>query len=69
MTTITIEITDEQADGLAQEAERMHLSLKDLATLRLLNSPESSDGTESEFETAMSYVFEKNSELYRRLAS
>jgi hypothetical protein len=66
MTSITIEITDEQAEALAQEAERLKLSVQDLAVQRLLTpKPEQ---TVPDFDAAMNYVFEKNPELYRRLA-
>lgn len=69
MTTITIEITDEQAALLAEEAARMSVSVQDLAVRRLLapSNPEQT-GLDPKFEAAMEYVFQKNSELYRRLA-
>ena len=66
MTTLMIEITDEQAEALAQEAERLKLSVQDLAIRRLL-AP-ATEKPAPEFEAAMDYVFQKNPELYRRLA-
>ncbi len=73
MTTLTIELTDAQATQLTEEAERLSLPLQELAARRLFapwQSPE--PGTEEvrrlKFEEAMKYVFEKNAELYRRLA-
>ena len=73
MTTLTLELTDEQAGQLAEEAARLSLPVQELAARRLL-VPWQSEGEEEEnasppsFEEAMDYVFEKNSELYRRLA-
>lgn len=63
MPTLTIELTDEQAKMLAQEAERLHLSLQELAVQRVAAPPAAPD-----FDEAMEYVFRKNAELYRRLA-
>ncbi len=63
MPTLTIELTDEQAKMLAQEAERLHLSTQELAVQRL-----SAPLATPDFDEAMEYVFRKNAELYRRLA-
>ena len=70
MTTLTLELTDEQAKHLADEAARMSLPLQELAARRLFVPWQSTDEGSSgmEFEDAMEYVFQKNSELYRRLA-
>ena len=73
MTTLTLELTDEQAQQLAQEADRLSLPLQELAAQRLFNPWQSSEISPEEtrrlkFEEAMNYVFEKNAELYRRLA-
>lgn len=69
MTTLTLELTDEQARQLADEAERLSVPLQELAARRLF-APWHSSAQEGslEFEEAMNYVFHKNSELYRRLA-
>lgn len=78
MTTLTLELTDGQARQLAEEAERLGLPLQELAAQRLFTpwqSPEpeaENQGAEGarrlKFEAAMKYVFDKNAELYRRLA-
>ena len=69
MTTLTLELTDEQARHLADEAARLSLPLPELATRRLFApwQPEEDDSAPS-FEEATDYVFQKNAELYRRLA-
>lgn len=68
--TITIELPDEQARQVTQEAARLNMTVEDLAVRRLLASEATQDGdaSDEEFEAAMEYVFQKNSELYRRLA-
>lgn len=63
MTTLTIELTDEQAQLLAQDAERLHVTPQELAVQRVAAPP-----AERDFDEAMEYVFRKNAELYRRLA-
>jgi len=70
MTTLTLELTDEQALQLSNEAKRLNLPMQEVAARRLfapwqsaLEAPVILD-----FEEATEYVFEKNSELYRRLA-
>ncbi len=73
MTTLTLELTDEQARQLADEAERLSLPLQELAAQRLLapwqsSEPEAGEVRRLKFEAAMGYVFDKNAELYRRLA-
>ena len=68
MTTITIELTDDQARQLASDAERLQLSVQEYAVRRLLSSETSEAVTDSEFNAAMDYVFSKNYELHRRLA-
>ncbi len=70
MTTMTLELTDEQARQLAEEAARLSLPIEELAALRLFAPwrPEEENAAAPSFEEAMDYVFEKNSELYRRLA-
>ena len=69
MTTLTLELTDEQAQQWTKEAERLKMTPQQLVTQtveRRLSASEKSGSVE--FEDAMEYVFEKNSELYRRLA-
>jgi len=70
MTTMILELTDEQARQLAEEAARLSLPIQELAARRL-SSPwqtEEENVAAPSFEEAMDYVFEKNSELYKRLA-
>jgi hypothetical protein len=70
MTTITIEVTEDQARQLTEEADRMHLPVQDLAVQRIFTpwQPEANANADVSFDEAMEYVFQKNSELYRRLA-
>ena len=70
MTTITIEVTDEQAQQLAEEAERLSLPVQEWTVRRLFAPAKDTGGPPADvsFEEAMEYVFQKNSELYRRLA-
>ncbi len=70
MTTLTLELTDEQAQQLAEEAERVGLTLPEFALRKVLTPwqfTEDSDGN-PRFEEAMNYVFQKNAELYERLS-
>ena len=65
MPTITIELGDDQAQRLRDEAERRNVSVEELVragALALLG--ESGDG----FDTALEYVLVKNQGLYQRLA-
>ena len=70
MTTLTLELTDEQARHLAEESARLSLPVQELAARRLLAPWQAEEETAAglSFEAAMDYVFQKNSELYRRLA-
>ncbi len=70
MTTLTLELTDEQAALLAEEAERLSLPMQEIAARRLFAGwqPAEEQGGNMDFDEAMEYVFQKNSELYRRLA-
>lgn len=69
MTTLTLELTDEQARQWEQEAQRLRLTPEQFVTqsveVRLSSKNEHGN---VEFDEAMEYVFQKNSELYRRLA-
>ena len=69
MTTLTLELTNEQAQKWAEEAHRLNLTPQQLVTQSVekrLSGEE--DASAPSFEEAMDYVFQKNAELYRRLA-
>ena len=69
MVTITLELTAAQMKKLTEDAEQQGLTIQELALLRVLlvNSP-AEQGSGMTFEEATEYVFNKNSELYERLA-
>lgn len=63
--TLNIELDAQQTQRLQEAAQRLHVSVNDLARAAindLLAKPE------SDFERAASRVLEKNAELYKRLA-
>lgn len=60
-----IELPEPQADKLRGEAQRLGVRPEDLATAAVVDLLNREDG---DFEAAASYVLQKNSELYRRLA-
>ncbi len=65
MVSLAIQLPDEQAQRLAEMAQRLKVSPEELAAahvLDLLARPE------ERFEQAARYAAEKNTELYRRLA-
>jgi len=65
LTTIAIELQDDEADLLKSLAQRLNVPAHDLAkmgVLELIAKPS------AEFEAILHRVLEKNSELYRRLA-
>ena len=65
MSSITINLADEQLARLQEIAERFGLSAEQLARIsieELLARPD------DKFERAADYVLKKNEELYRRLA-
>jgi predicted transcriptional regulator len=65
MSSITIELNEEQLVKLQSIAERIGVSVETLARSsleELLAKPD------DEFESAADYVLKKNDELYRRLA-
>jgi hypothetical protein len=65
MSSITIDISDEQLVRLKEIASRLGISPEDLARVsivELLAQPE------EKFERAADYVLRKNAELYRRLS-
>lgn len=65
MPTLTIELTDEQAQALAQEAERLHLSTQELAVQTL---GDRLAGRKRYVTEAIGRIITENAELYRRLA-
>lgn len=65
MSTITITVSDDRLAKLKEVAARFNVTAEDLVRVsidELLSRPEES------FKKAADYVFDKNSELYRRLA-
>lgn len=65
MTTITVQLPDDQADRLARMAERFHISVEQLATAGVQELLSERD---DQFRQAVTRILEKNAELYRRLA-
>jgi hypothetical protein len=65
MSTITIQLSEAQADRLAKAALRRNVSVEELAKAILLDLTAQPD---DDFNLAAKYVFDKNAELYRRLA-
>ena len=69
MVTITLELTDEQMKQAVEDAEQQGLTVQELALLRFLGVHLPTEaGAGMDFEAATEYVFQKNSELYARLA-
>jgi len=69
MATLTLELTDEQARSLSEDALRQGLTVEEYALLRvLLSGPFAEQGSGMGFEEAVEYVYQKNSDLYERLA-
>ncbi len=65
MTTLTIELTDEQAQALAQKAERLHITPQELAVQTL---EERFAGRKRYVTSAIERIIAENAELYKRLA-
>ena len=65
MTTIPIQLRDEDADRLGDLAKRLGVSIEDLARVGVLEMLSRPDG---DFEEVARSVLQKNAELYRRLA-
>ncbi len=69
MAILTLELTDEQARSLSEDAVRQGLTIEEYALLRvLLSGPFAEQGSGMSFEEAIEYVYQKNSALYERLA-
>lgn len=65
MTTLTVTLPDTQLSELKEAAKKLGVSVEDLIRVsidELLSKPD------TEFDDAVSYVLQKNAELYRRLA-
>lgn len=65
MTSITLNISDEQLLELQRMAEENKISLEELLERNIENW---SNASREELKKATNYVLEKNAELYRRLA-
>jgi len=65
MTTITLEIPDEQAEKWAKEAERLKMTPEQLVTLSV---DERLEGRKRYVSQAINRIIRENEELYRRLA-
>ena len=65
MTTITIQVTDEKAAQLTEEAERLHMTLDELVTRSV---EERLSGRRQYVTKAITRIIKENEELYRRLA-
>ncbi len=69
MVRLTLELTDHQARTLSEAAMRQGLTVQEYALLRvLLSGPFAEQGSGMSFEEAVEYVYQKNSDLYERLA-
>ena len=65
MTTISIQLPEDQAKRLADVARRHNLSVEQLASAHLQELLQEPD---NRFEEAVALVLKKNAELYRRLS-
>jgi hypothetical protein len=65
MTTITIEVTEEMARQLTEEAKSLNVTPEDLAARRLI---ETMGQSKPDFHQIARQVIDENAELYRRLA-
>ena len=61
---VSIEISEDQAEKLSAEAERLGLTPEQLARAAVVDLLDRQD----DFRAAASYVLEKNAELYKRLS-
>jgi len=67
MTTITIPLTKQQAEKLAETAVRYQITPEELA-LRGIEELLARPATEMAIDPLIDLILEKNAELYRRLA-
>jgi predicted transcriptional regulator len=65
MTSLTVRLSDSQAEQLAREAQRLGVSAEELLRAAVIDLLETRDEA---FLAAARHVLEKNTELYRRLA-
>jgi len=65
MTTLTLELTDEQAQTWLKEAERLHLTPEQLVTQSV---EDRLNGRRQYVSHAIKRIIKDNEELYRRLA-
>jgi len=65
MSSITINLQDEQVVRLQEIANRLGISVEDLARMSIVELLAAPD---ERFEQAADYVLKKNEDLYRRLA-
>jgi hypothetical protein len=65
MSSITINLQDEQVVKLQKIASRLGISVEDLARVSI---EELLDAPDERFDQAADYVLKKNEDLYRRLA-
>jgi hypothetical protein len=70
MTTITIQLPDEQAARLAKYASTQQKSLEELISevASLIGQPEYEYADKATVDKAIDYVIKKNHELFKRLA-
>ncbi|MBK8596668.1 MAG: ribbon-helix-helix protein, CopG family [Holophagales bacterium] len=65
MTSVTVRLTDAQAEQLALEARKLGVTAEDLLRAAVLDLIE---GRNEAFLAAARHVIEKNAELYQRLS-
>lgn len=65
MKSLTVRLSDAQAEHLAREAKRLGVSAEDLLRAAVVDLLE---GRDEAFQAAARHVAEKNTELYKRLA-
>ena len=65
VTSLTVRLSDSQAEHLAEEAQRLGISPADLLRAAVIDLLEARDEA---FLSAAKHVMEKNTELYTRLA-
>ncbi len=65
MTSLTVLLSDSQAEQLAREAQRLGVSTEDLLRAAVIDLLETRHDA---FLAAARHVLEKNTELYKRLA-